>query len=522
MIDQRPDRLPAQPPTVTPPRPFVERRVSHRRTEDQIAHREKVLLARALDILASDGDAEARLAGLLRLLARTVGAGHAAVIADGIERRTAVAVAPGEDPGRAEALAAWLDVHTPRTRAQRAAAGRSPVSFIVGTAETPADPPRIGASAADGSPAVPAEPHYALLPIPSAGQVFLGFEFSRAADAQRLADRLPVHLARHAAVALALVTSQLASERELAAFRARETERTTFVSTVAHELRTPLTGLRGYLELILGGQVGDPDVERDFMERSRTIVDTMGELVDDLLELSRLESGTLNLEIGPFSVAEAGSQVASNLLPIAIDRGVALRTSLPPRLRVATADRRRVEQILTNLAANALKFTRSGGTVEIHGRFVGLVAVMIVRDDGPGIAGEDRHRIFERFHRLASHERITGTGLGLPIARDLARRMAGDIDVASVPGGGSSFILVLPGPAPVDPGAISATLDAILVEEENALDERVVRRAIAVAGREVGAGGMLRPVPEPRARRTGDTGRLRALPPVPSDDLSPA
>ena len=81
MIDQRPPRLPAQPPTISAPRPFVERRVSYRRAEDQIAHREKVLLARALDILASDVTAEARLSGLLRLLARTVGARHAAVIA---------------------------------------------------------------------------------------------------------------------------------------------------------------------------------------------------------------------------------------------------------------------------------------------------------------------------------------------------------------------------------------------------------------------------------------------------------
>jgi signal transduction histidine kinase len=522
MIEHRPDRLPAQPPTVAPPRPFAERRVSYRRAEDQIAHREKVLLARALDILASDVDGEARLAGLLRLLARTAGARHAAVIADGIERRTAVAVDPGEDPSRAEALAAWLDVHAPRTRAQRAASGRSPVSFIVGTAEAAAELPSFGVPSAIPSPVEAAEPHYAMVPIPSAGQVFLGFEFARSSDAERLGNRLPPQLARHAAVALALVTGQLASERELATLRARDAERTTFVSTIAHELRTPLTGLRGYLELILAGKVGDPDVERDFMERSRGIVDSMGELVDDLLELSRLESGTLGLEVGPFSVAEAGGQVASNLLPIAIDRKVALRTSLPPRLRVATADRRRVEQILTNLVGNALKFTKPGGTVEIHGRFVGLVAVMIVRDDGPGIPSEDRDRIFERFHRMASHEQIAGTGLGLPIARDLARRMAGDLDVASAPGGGSSFVLVLPGPAPVEPGAIVATLEATLLEEERALDERVVRRALAAAGREVSAAGMLRPIPGGGGRRTGEPGRLHALPPIQTDDPSSA
>ena len=96
---------------------------------------------------------------------------------------------------------------------------------------------------------------YAVLPIPTAGDVALGFEFARAADAESLGARLPPTMARHAAVALALITSQLADERELATLRARDAERNTFVSTVAHELRTPLTGLRGYLELILGGQV---------------------------------------------------------------------------------------------------------------------------------------------------------------------------------------------------------------------------------------------------------------------------
>ena len=99
MIDSRPTRLPAQPPTVSPPRPFTDRRVAYRRAEDRIAHQERVLLARALDVLASDRDAEERLAGLLRLLARTVGARRAAVVADGIERRAAVVGRPRRGAG---------------------------------------------------------------------------------------------------------------------------------------------------------------------------------------------------------------------------------------------------------------------------------------------------------------------------------------------------------------------------------------------------------------------------------------
>lgn len=511
MIDHRPDRLPAQPPTIAAPRRFAERRVAFRRAEDRIAHDEKVLLARALDVLASDDDAEERLAGLLRLLARTAGARRAAFVADGVDRRAAVAVDPGEDPTAAEALATWLDAHAPRSRARRAAAGQAPISFIVGVTPSGAE-----AGAASSQPKIPGEastaaaaPHYAALPIPSAGEVALGFEFRRAADAERLADRLPPTLARHAAVALALVTSQLATERELADLRAREAERTTFVSTVAHELRTPLTGLRGYLELILAGRVGDPEIERDFLERSQSIVGSMGELVGDLLELSRLESGTLSLEIGPFSVAEAGGQVAANLMPIALERNVGLTTALPPRLRAATGDRRRVEQILTNLAANALKFTPSGGSVEVGASFDGVVAIFTVRDDGAGIPDDDRVRIFEPFHRMAAHERITGTGLGLPIARDLARRMDGDLDVASVPGAGSTFVLALPGPAAVEQSVIAAALGRVLAREEDALHARRLLKAVEQSSGHVssGPGG-----PGPSRRRGAGSARLRALP----------
>jgi hypothetical protein len=173
-------------------------------------------------------------------------------------------------------------------------------------------------------------------------------------------------------------------------------------------------------------------------------------------------------------------------------------------MRVATGDRRRVEQILTNLVANALKFTPEGGTVEIAGRVDGLAAVLIVSDDGDGIPAEDRGRIFERFQRLVGHERVMGTGLGLPIARDLARQMGGDLDVASVPGAGSAFVLVLPGPTETDAADLQASLQRALEEEEVELEERIVRRAIAAVGRDdEDADG---------AGRPGGKGRLRALP----------
>jgi signal transduction histidine kinase len=518
MSDPDQPRLPASAPSIAPPPPFRDRRVAHRRTDDRRAGQERALLARALDVLAADGDAETRLAGLLDLLARTARAERAAVLADGPGRRSAVAIDGPEDTAAALELTAWLDAATRRSRVDRAASGPAPVSLVVRSAAArPGRPdavgdaaePRLGDHAESASRATDSPDGivvdgssgrwYALLPVPSSGRVFLGFEFLRPDGPARLAERLPPELARHAAVALALVTGQLATERELAGLRAQERERTRFVSTVAHELRTPLTGVGGYLELILDGKVDDPAVERDFLERSRAIVESMGELVGDLLELSRLESGTLALEIAPFSVAEAVSRVAAGLEPIAMERGTRLATSLPPRLRSATGDRRRVEQILTNLAANALKFTPGGGTVEIVGRFDGAVAIFVVRDDGPGIDVGDRRRIFERFQRLAAHDRITGTGLGLPIARDLARRMSGEIDVASISGAGSAFILVLPGPAAVEAGVVAEALARALEEETVRLEESAVLRAIGRSrSHDPARHGVIAPAGQPR------------------------
>jgi signal transduction histidine kinase len=470
-MSDTPSGSPVEVPRLAPPPRFVERRANYRRAADQLAHRETVFLARSLDILAADADANARLAGLLELLASTVGARRAAVLADGQSRRVAVSQAIGEDSDEAEALAAWLDAWAPRTRAHRAAAGRSPVAIVLTTAQHSARPQ---------SQASPQKPHhYACLPIPAAGSVALGFDFASDDGPLELEERLPQQLARHAAVALALVTDQIATERELAGLRGRDQERSRFVSTVAHELRTPLTGLSGYLELILGGQVADETDQLDFLERSRQIVDTMTQLVGDLLELSRLESGTLRLEIGAFSIAEIGQRVVDGLTPIAMARGVDLRTALPPRLKAATGDRRRVEQILTNLVGNALKFAPVGSTVEVAAWFDGSVAVLAVRDEGVGITPDDRARIFERFFRIAGHERITGTGLGLPIARDMARAMAGDLDVASVPGSGSSFVLVLPGPVGAEPHAVGTATARAVADEEVRLEERAVLRAIA-------------------------------------------
>jgi signal transduction histidine kinase len=472
-----PAPLPSLGPAIAPPRPIDDRRRKSRRAEDRLADEERRLLAVTLDILASAQPAEARLAGVLDLLARIVGAERAAVLADGEDRRVAVAASGPDDAPAALDLATWLDATAPRSRARRAAEAAADVLVAV----------RIGRPPRGDRPPTTA-PHHAWLPIPSSGAVTLGFTFARARDAQDLARRMSPTLGRHAAVALSLVTGSMATERELASWRAGDAERSTYISTVAHELRTPLTGLAGYLDLILDGQVDDDAVVREFLERGRSIVGSMTELIGDLLELSRIDSGSLELENEPFSVADSLHTVAANLMPIALDRGVRLVTTTPPRLATAFGDRRRVEQILTNLASNALKFGADGVEIELAGRFDGPVAIIVARDEGPGIGAEDRAHVFERFYRMADHERVSGTGLGLSIARDLARRMRGDLDVASKLGVGSAFILVLPGPsAPVEPDVVATAMTLALQHEDDRLEALAAVRASgarAASGRE--------------------------------------
>ncbi|HYH93765.1 MAG TPA: HAMP domain-containing sensor histidine kinase [Candidatus Saccharimonadales bacterium] len=518
MSDPRPVRLPVAAPDVAAPPRFKERRAAARRAADRLAHEETRLLARSLDVLAAPGDAESRLAGLLDLLAATVGARRAAVVADGTERRVAVAASDEVDRAEALALAAWLDAAAPRSRAQRAAAAPAAVSVARRSRATPdgrstSTPPL----SADGAPSCSA-PSFACLEIPSAGEVTLGFAFDGPVTDQELATRLPPAMARHAAVALALVTGSLTTERNLAELRAAEVEREHFVSTVAHELRTPLTGLSGYLDLILDGQVEDREIEREFMERGRSIVGSMAALVGDLLDMSRLESGTLALEIRPFSVAEAISSVHAGLVPIALDRGLELRTLPPPRLGAANGDRRRVEQVLTNLAANAIKFGGAAGrVVEIVGWFDGPVAVVAVRDEGDGIDETDRIRIFERFYRMADHARVTGTGLGLPIARELARTMGGDLDVASLRGGGSSFVLVLPGPGVLPTSeTIAAALGATLVAETERLRTVAILRAAGEAPDASTSPSVGEPGGSRAAKGSAPAGRLRLGPTAPA------
>jgi len=468
-------------PAIPAPSPFAERRRAFRRSEDLSVHEERALLARVLDVLAGPGDAATQVAEILALVARVVGARRAAIVTDRPSRRVLVGAAAGEETGDARELAAWLDARAPRPAAVRAAAAPAEVT-IVRTRRG------LAGGAAPGASSGVLVDRFLRLDVPGA-EIQLGLELTGPDDGAAVAARLPASTLRHLLAALAAATGRAADEAEGTQLRARERERERFVSMVAHELRTPLAGLGGYLDLLAGGAVDDPGIGREFVERGRGIVERMAALVGDLLELSRIEAGSLRLEIETCSLAEICERALAPLAPLAAGRGIRLVTDLPPRIRTARADRRRVEQIVTNLVANACKFSPLGGLVELGARVDGPAALLVVRDEGQGIERADLERVFRPFARLDGHEHVSGTGLGLPISRDLARAMGGDVVVASVPGSGSSFVVGLPAAADVPRAALAAAIGAAADAEEVELEERAILRALRAGDRAGGRGG---------------------------------
>jgi two-component system phosphate regulon sensor histidine kinase PhoR len=218
------------------------------------------------------------------------------------------------------------------------------------------------------------------------------------------------------------------------------------VANASHELRTPLTSIRGFVEALEDGAVSEPDRAARFLGKIRTSADRMAALVEDLLELSRLESGErppLWEEVPPSEIAE---DVAASFGAQAGRKEITLSKSdsgAPP----VTTDADRLRRIVENLVDNAIKYTPAGGHVEIrtgpapHGG-----ALIEVRDDGPGIAAEHLPRIFERFYRVdkARSREMGGTGLGLAIVKHLAEGMGATVAVASDTGKGTCFTVSVP------------------------------------------------------------------------------
>ncbi|MDF1502919.1 ATP-binding protein [Roseisolibacter sp. H3M3-2] len=220
-----------------------------------------------------------------------------------------------------------------------------------------------------------------------------------------------------------------------------------FLAVMSHELRTPLNAILGYADLLDAGVVGElAEAQRTFVVRGRDAARRLLSLVEDVLSFAKLEAGRVSIQAAAVPVRALVEPAAAVVAPQAASRGLALTIDPPPEGLVATTDRERAGQVLLNLLSNALKFTPAGGRVALRVAADDAWVRVYVQDDGVGIPPTLHERIFEPFVQVGSGlTRATeGTGLGLAISRELARAMGGDVTVASAPGAGSTFTLVLP------------------------------------------------------------------------------
>jgi signal transduction histidine kinase len=221
--------------------------------------------------------------------------------------------------------------------------------------------------------------------------------------------------------------------------------KTSFVANVSHELKTPLTTIRLYAELLAQGRVRDPSKQADYLATIGRETQRLGRLVGNVLDFSRLEQGKKKYERTAFDLAAELRRLADTHGPRLTEAGLALHTEFPESFSVST-DRDAVEQIVLNLFDNACKYAAEGGEVTLSLEQVPAGFRLAVADRGPGVEAEQRERIFEKFHRV--DERLTaekgGAGLGLSIARQLARGLGGDLCCVPRDGGGAEFVLTLP------------------------------------------------------------------------------
>jgi two-component system, OmpR family, phosphate regulon sensor histidine kinase PhoR len=238
--------------------------------------------------------------------------------------------------------------------------------------------------------------------------------------------------------------------QDLTRVRRLETVRRDFISNISHELRTPLASLKALTETLQNGALSDPEAGPRFLSRIVTEVDALTQMTQELLDLSRIESGQVGLNLAPISPRKLLMSACDRMKLQAERAGLTLCVECSDDLPNIRADQARLEQVLVNLIHNAVKFTRPGGEVILLAESAnsavpfGDVIRFGVKDTGIGIPSDDVSRIFERFYRVDRSRSGSGTGLGLSIARHIIEAHGGKIWVDSIEGQGSTFFFTIP------------------------------------------------------------------------------
>ena len=232
--------------------------------------------------------------------------------------------------------------------------------------------------------------------------------------------------------------------QDLTKLRQLETVRRDFISNISHELRTPLASLKAIAETLQISALDDPTAARKFLEKMDTEIDSLTLLVNELLELSRIESGQVPLEMVPTSAWEILSNAFERMKILAEKEKIDLTAKKQEGQYSILADPPRLTQVLVNIIHNAIKFSSKGGKIRCSLHYQEGKAIFRIRDNGIGIPREDLPRIFERFYKSRRVKKGAGTGLGLSIAKHLVEAHGGEIWVESQLGEGSTFYISLP------------------------------------------------------------------------------
>jgi signal transduction histidine kinase len=221
--------------------------------------------------------------------------------------------------------------------------------------------------------------------------------------------------------------------------------KTNFLANVSHELRTPLTSIRSFSELLLEYE-DDPEIQKEFLRIISTESERLTRLVNDVLDISRIEAGHMNWQMSSLDMRELLGDLGRTFGPLIRLARLTFETDIDQDLARVYGDRDRLNQVIANLLNNAMKFTRPGGTIVLRGETIDGEVHVSVADTGIGVAPEDQERIFEKFQQVGDTltDKPRGTGLGLPICKDIVEHHQGRMWVASTPGVGSTFTVALP------------------------------------------------------------------------------
>lgn len=234
--------------------------------------------------------------------------------------------------------------------------------------------------------------------------------------------------------------------QDITDFKKLEQLRRDFIADVSHELRTPLTSIQGFSEALLDGVAGDGPMQEEYFKVIHRESLRLNRLINELLDLARLEAGKINWELNPIEMPDLFTEVLFKLKPQLEEKQIRVEQEIAPDVPVVPGNEERIEQVLINLLENAIRFSLPGGTIKIQAAFYVNKVKINVSDQGPGIPEKDLPYIWGRFYRVEKSRSRTlgGIGLGLAIVKQIVENHGGNVAVSSREGAGSTFSFTLP------------------------------------------------------------------------------